>query len=474
MSNDLRLLRALSRDGLEVRRDGAFWSVRLHDDPDGPPAEVLLPADLPLEKKALHQLAALASVRHPGGGGVVAAVATPDFHPGDSGIAIGSVVETEDAVIPAAIGTDINCGMRLHVADLSVDRLLSVRDALVASLTGDYLLGTRDLPMPGSVMRAMFQHGLPGWLDAAGRDLPGQLRASDPDQLLTETDRVMLGGGQAGDVADAPEDLVPEQGQVRDAGLATIGGGNHFVELGEVEEVLDRQLAYEWGLQKGKVSVLIHSGSRLVGKGIGSRWMQRAKEAWPAGVPHPRSRIFPLSLQHTPELVAGWLRAEATAANYGFLNRMLLAELLRLRLREQLGSLELPLICDIPHNITLPEGRGWVARKGACPAHEGQPVLIPGSMGTSSYVAVGLGAARTLCSASHGAGRAHERFAMGRAHGPEALGLDGVDCVTLRPERRVEEAPAAYKPIESVMRAQVDAGVLRVVAKLRPVLTFKA
>ena len=106
-----RALRALAREGLDVQNEGPLWRVRRPGDPHC--AEVLLPAGDRPEVKALRQLADLAGVRHPAGGRVTQAVATPDFHPGDGGIAIGSVVETEDLVIPAAVGGDINCGMRL-------------------------------------------------------------------------------------------------------------------------------------------------------------------------------------------------------------------------------------------------------------------------------------------------------------------------------------------------------------------------
>jgi tRNA-splicing ligase RtcB (3'-phosphate/5'-hydroxy nucleic acid ligase) len=186
-----------------------------------------------------------------------------------------------------------------------------------------------------------------------------------------------------------------------------------------------------------------------------------------------------------PELVASYLRAEATAANYGFINRLLLAELLRLRLREVFGDVEAPLVYDLPHNITLPANdqwgeskiNNWVTRKGACPAHNRQPVIIPGSMGAYSYLCVGKGNPQFSSSASHGAGRMRSRFDLtrqGASQDEEELGLTGVDCITLREERRIEEAPAAYKPIQSVIDVQVEAGMIDVVARLSPVLTFKA
>ena len=159
-----RLLRALARQGLNVSYNNKTYSVRLRDNSDALIAEVLLPSGLPVEAKALKQLANLASVRHPAGGCVCRACATPDFHPGDAGIAIGSVIETEGQIIPAAVGSDINCGMRLHVADLTIDEFLAKRDRFVELMKGDYFFGTRDVTMTAKTSRAMFQYGVPGWL----------------------------------------------------------------------------------------------------------------------------------------------------------------------------------------------------------------------------------------------------------------------------------------------------------------------
>jgi tRNA-splicing ligase RtcB len=490
-TDDRRLLRALQRQGLHVTHEGSVYTVRLTATPDAPAADILLPASLPLEAKAARQLADLAAVHHPHGGRVCRVCATPDFHPGDSGVAIGSVLETEGVVLPAAVGVDINCGMRLHAVDLPLDRYLAHKARLVELLTGDYLLGTRDVAMTASAMGALFGHGLPAWIDEVARRPLARMRSADWGQVRAETTdpslvddhgvpfpRVFAAGALRGDVGWAPPGLVPAAGVVRDPGLATVGRGNHFVEVQVVDELVDRRTAWAWGLREGQLTVMVHSGSRDVGRAIGGRWADRARRAWPAGTKHPASGLFPL-VDGPEGLLSAYLQAEATAANYGFANRALLAELFRLRLREVFGDVAAPLVCDLPHNLTLPVGDGrWVARKGACPADAGRPVVIPGSMGAPSFVGVGLGNDRWLSSASHGAGRATSRGAMGRAvkdaaHA-RALGLDGVECVTLRDERRVEEAPAAYKPIGPVVDAQVAAGVLRVVARLRPLLTFKA
>lgn len=472
-----RLLRALAREGLKVTYENQTYSVRLHNSPDTPTAEVLLPKDFPVEAKALKQLVTLAQVRHPSGGHVCRACATPDFHPGDAGVAIGSVIETVGQIIPAALGSDINCGMRLHVADLSLDHFLQERNRFVELMKGDYFFGTRDVTMTASAVRALFQSGILGWLDAMLDSPTGSVAKSDLNQLSAEVDRVFLNGSMNGEWKWAPQELVPEDGLVRDGGLATIGGGNHFVEVQLVESVQDRATAQAWGVREGQIAFMIHSGSRHVGKYIGGLWRDRAMAVWPNQLKFPESRLFPLSVQANPDLVADYLQAEATAANYGFVNRLLLAELLRLRLRQVYGDVEAPLVYDLPHNITLPESAGWVTRKGACPAHTGQPVIIPGSMGASSYLLIGKGNPKFLCSASHGAGRSQSRFSMSRKGADQSelmLGLTGVDCITLREERRIEEAPAAYKPIQPVIDAQVEAQLVSVVARMKPVLTFKA
>ncbi|WP_244329140.1 RtcB family protein [Tolypothrix sp. PCC 7910] len=216
-----RLLRALGRQGLDVTYSNRIYSVRLANSPDTPAAEVLLPEGFPVEAKALKQLANLANVRHPAGGCVCRACATPDFHPGDAGVAIGSVVETVDQVIPGAVGSDINCGMRLHVADLTIDEFLKKRDLFVERMKGDYFFGTRDVTMTAHAMRALFQYGVPGWLDVMLDNATGSVVKSDLQQLSQECDRIFLDGFMNGNWKLAPAELVPDDGLVRDGGLGT-------------------------------------------------------------------------------------------------------------------------------------------------------------------------------------------------------------------------------------------------------------
>ncbi|HYO65622.1 MAG TPA: RtcB family protein, partial [Archangium sp.] len=189
-----RLLRALAREGLDVTYDGRVYTVRLQGDANAPPAEVLLPPELPVEGKALQQLAALAALKHPGGGRVKRVRATPDFHPGDSGVAIGSVVHTEGLVVPAAVGTDINCGMRLHEAELRVEDFLARRDAFVERMKGHYFFGTRDVAMSSRAAEALVRDGIPGWLLETMEHPLGCAAKADLAQLDRESLRIHLGG----------------------------------------------------------------------------------------------------------------------------------------------------------------------------------------------------------------------------------------------------------------------------------------
>lgn len=477
--NFKRLARAFHREGYHLEREGDLWRIGLTDRPHIPMAEVLLHADLSLDLKAVKQLMGLMRLQHPDGSRVCRACATPDFHPG-SHVPIGSVVSTTDLVIPKAVGGDINCGMRMHKVGLTLDELAPHLDYLKHSLKGDYLLGTQELAYDLGALQAMFTEGLSGWIAETRRRPHAKWRYVDCAQMESELDRVHLGGSvRRGDMRHLPDGLFDPQLKVHRGGdLGSIGGGNHFVELQVVEEVYDRKLAWSWagGLKQGDVVFMIHSGSRGIGQSIGKAWRAKAQRCWPTEAPHPEGQLFPFTLESHLDLVDEYLEAEATAAHYGWVNRQVLAEVMRLRLREVTSTdLEVPLIYDLPHNLTFSEGEAWVIRKGACPAHLGQPVIIPGSMGADSFLLVGLGSDRFLSSASHGAGRALSRFESSRESSKGASPHERpVDCITLNPERLREEAPRAYKPIHAVIDVQERHALTRRVARMSPLLTFKA
>src|SRR5690606_4741473 len=184
-----RVLAALARRGLDVTREGSVWSIRSHDNPDGVAAEVLLPDDFPLSHKAAEQLARFAAASHPEGGRVLAARATPDFHAG-ARVPVGAVVATSpEMLVPEAIGTDINCGMRLHVVDLELERFMAGKAELIADLRGDLLLGTRDLPMRSEQLTALYRAGAPAWLEALSSDPLGRMALADRAQIEGELER---------------------------------------------------------------------------------------------------------------------------------------------------------------------------------------------------------------------------------------------------------------------------------------------
>ncbi len=215
---------------------------------------------------------------------------------------------------------------------------------------------------------------------------------------------------------------------------------------------------------------MIHSGSRDIGFHVGGRWMDRARNEWPKGLRHPKSGLYGLS----GPLAQEYLEAMGVAARYAWANRVVLAELVRKDFAELLGATASRLVVDVPHNVVLREHGMNIHRKGATPAREGDLALIPGSMGDHSYLATGLGHEDWLWSCSHGAGRRIRRQEV-RAMRP-APGDDNANwqCVTLRDERRIEEAPHAYKPIGAVIDAQEHAGLIRCAVRLKPWVTFKA
>lgn len=463
VKNISRLKSALKRQGIQVEHQHGVY----HLSNEQAQASVLLPAALPLEEKAVHQLLAFASVRSPDAGhGVCKACATPDFHPG-SIAPVGTVVATDSGfVIPAAVGTDINCGMRLLTTGLAHTAVEPFKAELIRRLTRVLLENGRNVPVPSKAFKALFDDSPDAFLDSLAAD--GLWAGVQRDQLHAELAQCVSLSDFDSAARYAPQGMVDGREAIRDPGLGTTGGGNHFVELQIVDEVLDRHAAYAAGLVKGDVVVMIHTGSRDVGFHVGARWMDRARAEWPKGLKHPDSKLYGLS----GALAQEYLQAMGTAARYAWANRMVLGEMVRQALDATIGGMRSRLVVDVPHNVVLREQGLNIHRKGATPARAGDLALIPGSMGDFSFVATGLGNADWLWSCSHGAGRSMRRQEVRRTRHETSAGT--WQCVTLREERRIEEAPHAYKPIGAVLQAQEEAGLIRSVARLKPWVTFKA
>jgi tRNA-splicing ligase RtcB (3'-phosphate/5'-hydroxy nucleic acid ligase) len=465
MSTFTRLQKRLFRLGIESH----FYNDIYTFNQQNTTAQVLLPQALPLEEKAVKQLLDFASVKVPNSlGHVCAARATPDFHPG--AIApVGSIVATtEDLIIPAAIGTDINCGMRLLTTGLSYDQVHDQKSTIIAQLKRVLLQDERDVPVTPQSFQALFDQGIAEWIAALPQQ--GLWQEVNVKRLLAEINQI---SGQTLVTADskyAPEAFFESRSIIRPASLGTVGSGNHFVELQIVDEILDRHLAYQMGLKKDAVVIMIHTGSRDVGFYIGKRWQDKAKELWPVNEKYPTSGLFGLA----DDNAQNYLQAMGVAARYAWINRIVITELIRKEFMAIFKHDNSQLIVDISHNIILPEHGMNIHRKGATPANQGEIVLIPGSMGDYSYVAVGKGNSDWLWSCSHGAGRAERRQSMRS----KKVVTDKVNlpwqCITLKEERLREEAPVAYKPITPVIESQENADLIQSVVKLKPWITFKA
>lgn len=464
MSSISRLKKALLRQGVVVDYDqGVYFLQGTHSQ-----ARVLLPASFQLEQKAVRQLMDFAAVQVPGSAShVCKACATPDFHPGSLAPVGAIVATTADMVIPQAIGTDINCGMRLLATGITQDQAAKQLPALERRLIRLFLEGGRDVPVSGKAFQALFDVGADAFIDAVPKT--GIWSQAMPERLHAELAACIGLSEFSSNARWAPDALLSERETIRDPSLGSIGSGNHFVEFQVVNQIYDRQAAYRLGLKEGNIAVMIHSGSRDVGFFVGQRWMDRAKMEWPQGAKHPQSGLYAL----TGPLAAEYLEAMGVAARYAWLNRVVLGEMVRQTLREVLHSDDSHMVVDVPHNVVLQENGLNLHRKGATPARAQDLALVPGSMGDFSYLVEGLGNPDWLSSCSHGAGRSIRRQAM-RALKPSADQQATWRCLTLREERKIEEAPQAYKPVGPVIASQEEQGMIRSVARFKPWMTVKA
>lgn len=360
--------------------------------------------------------------------------AMPDVHAG-IGATVGSVIPTTTAIIPAAVGVDIGCGM------------LAQRTSLTA----------KDLPDTLESIRALIEKTIPHGRSHNGG--PGDCGAwQQPPSFVTAAWQKLAPGYAK---------LTEKQPSLQHPGvlsqLGTLGSGNHFIEicLDEVDRV--------W--------IMLHSGSRGVGGRIGSVYIDLAKKEmsrWMIPLPDQDLAYFPTGTTH----FSGYLASVLWAQNYASENRKLMLHMVVNALNSNLKipaftTDEEPIECR--HNYVAREkhyGQSvWVTRKGAVRANSGELVIIPGSMGAKSYIARGLGNPESFNSCSHGAGRA-----MSRNMAKKNISLEdhvaataGVSC--RKDESVLDESPAAYKDIDAVMEAQQD--LVTPVHTLKQVLCIK-
>jgi len=411
-------------------------------------------------------------------------MAMPDAHLG-YGFPIGGVAafrEDGGIISPGGVGFDINCGVRLLRTDLD-SKLVQ--------------------PLINTLIDALFE-AIPSGLGATGR-----LQASD--QQLTEAFTsgskwaVEQGYGVEADVTHCEEngqmegaDPAQVSAKARKRGrpqLGTLGSGNHFLEIQRVEEIFDEEKAKQFGLFKGQITIMIHCGSRGAGHQICTDHLEvlnQAVKKYNIEIPDKQLACAPLGSPEAERYFGGMV----CAANYAWANRHIIAHWTREVFERYFPEASLDLVYDVAHNVAKIEEhdvdgkrmRLYVHRKGATRAFGpsrkevpatyrsvGQPVLIPGSMGTASYVLCGNDNALNVSfgSACHGAGRVMSRSRATRLFTGKdvkaALNLQGIVVKATSPAMLAEEAPQVYKPSGDVVDVVHNLRIATKVAKLVPI-----
>jgi tRNA-splicing ligase RtcB len=424
---------------------------------------------------SLEQLANVATLP----GIVGQALAMPDIHFG-YGFPVGGVAAfdlTEGIVSPGGIGYDINCGVRLIRTSMFVDDVLPRMGALVKALF-------RNIPS------GVGSHGKVR-LDSQGVDevLGGGAKWAVEKGYGWEKDT--LTQEEHGSLASAGPSFVSSHAKERGMKqLGTLGAGNHFIEVQKVETTPFEEGASALGLKKDQVVVMLHTGSRGLGHQVGTDYIARMDESLRArGVTLIDRQLSSAPVDSTEG--KEYLAAMAAAANFAWANRQIITHWVRQAFQEALGrkaeEMDMSVIYDLSHNMAKVEehtvegkrAKVLVHRKGATRAFPGQTVLIPGDMGTASYVLSGLPSSmeRSFGSACHGAGRLLSRSAASRKfHYSEVkqnLLSRGIIVESASRDGITEEAPGAYKDVEEVVSVTEGGGLARAVARLSPLGVVK-
>ncbi|MFN2283847.1 MAG: RtcB family protein [Anaerolineae bacterium] len=420
------------------------------------------------------------------------AMAMPDMHQG-YGFPIGGVAAfryDEGIISPGGVGYDINCGVRMLASQIDYAALEPYLKDLIATI---------DRNCPSGV-------GGKGAVQLSDKDLDDVLERgaewalskgyAQRDDLERTESRGRIAGAQAATVPQRAK----ERGRPQ---MGSLGAGNHFLEIDIVDEIYDAEVADVMGLSRDRVVVQIHCGSRGLGHEVCGqyiRMLQDAPRRYGIDIPDRELVAAPVDSREGRE----YLAAMGAAANYAFTNRQVLAHFVRRSFEQVLAgkvkNWDLSQVYDVTHNIAKIEEhsvgsqrmRMIVHRKGATrafpPRHPdlptvyreiGQPVLVPGSMGTASYVLVGTASAMedTFGSTCHGAGRTMSRnAARKRARGEKVradLAQQDIVVRTGSLKGLAEEAPYAYKDVSIVVDSVVGAGLARKVARVRPVAVIK-
>ena len=354
--------------------------------------------------------------------------AMPDVHTG-IGATIGSVIATHNAIIPAAVGVDIGCGM------------IACRLSLEANDLSEVLL------------KKIF--------DQISRDVPVGREQHKEDRALT--DRALPFASQLKRMTDKHPQLLKSFGKSSDwiRQMGSLGGGNHFIEL-----CLD---------ESDCIWVMLHSGSRGVGNAIGNYFIQLARkdmERWMINLPDRDLAYFPEGTEHFDD----YAEAVQWAQDYAYANRQAMLDLILAALTRHLPAFQVTAeAVNCHHNYVTKENHYgenvWITRKGAIRARQGDLGIIPGSMGAKSFIVRGKGNPESFCSCSHGAGRKMSRTAAEKAFTTADLARQTEGVVCRKDKGVLDEIPGAYKDIDQVMANQED--LVEVVHTLKQVVCVK-
>jgi tRNA-splicing ligase RtcB len=419
-------------------------------------------------------------------------LAMPDIHWG-YGFPIGGVAATlfgEGVISPGGVGFDINCGVRVVKTNLTKDEVLPRLEKLLSVLFRNIPSGVGSEGKlsfsPAELRKVMIQGA--------------QCVISRGFGWPEDKDHIEEGGAMEGADPDAVSDKAIERGKDQ---LGTLGSGNHFLEIEVVERIFRPDIAEVFGLFEGQVIIMVHTGSRGFGHQICTDYLQKMQNAmnrYGIKVPDRQLACAPLD---SPE-GRGYFAAMASAANFAWANRQLITHWIRESFEEVFGksarALGMEVLYDVAHNIAKVEEHEvdgkrlklCVHRKGATRAFAaghpavperfrsvGQPVLIPGDMGTGSYILVGteLAMKETFGSTCHGAGRVMsrseaDRTSRGRDIAAE-LEKQGILVMAESKATLREEIPEAYKDVGEVVEVVEQAGISKKVAYARPLGVIK-
>jgi len=414
-------------------------------------------------------------------------IGMPDIHQG-FGLPIGGVMATHGLISVGAVGMDINCGVRLLTSRLTFDPK-EINTERLRLLINKII---REIPIGiGKERRALsseinFENVC---LNGAAEIINSGFGTQDDLTSIEESGK--LAGARM-------EAITPKAIKRARKQIGTLGSGNHFIEIQRLAKIYDDSLAKSWGLFENQICLMIHSGSRALGHQTCTDYTEifwGAEDKYQIQVPRKGLAALPIETKEGQD----YFSAMAASVNFAFANRQLMTFFVR-QVFESIFGAKLSLLYDVAHNIAKWEPFDFaqgkpssikqllIHRKGATRAlpanhpllpekfkNTGQPAIVPGSMGTASYVLVGTEkASETFFSVNHGAGRKMSRTEAIRSINKEEFDASMGQVIHNLPYQKVvDEAPGAYKDIDLVVETLVEAGITKKVAKLIPLAVIK-